>query len=165
MSEIQELDRKSSFIFVGDLNAHHQEWLKSVSPTDRHGNAAFDFANLSGCSQLIKEPTHKLDNCLDLLLTDVLGVVDSVVDLSLGNSDHSSNSFSVKVGFKITNITFSRKVYQKSHINWPCFGGDLCNSSLPPIRTDDGSVTYDPSKKAEVFSTVFRINRVIRYSS
>ena len=30
------------------------------------------------------------------------------------------------------------------------------NSSLPPIRTDDGSVTYDPSKKAEVFSTVFQ---------
>ena len=68
MSDIQELDRKSSFIFVGNLNAHHQEWLKSVSPTDRYGNAAFDFANLSGCSQLIKEPTHKLSNCLDLLL-------------------------------------------------------------------------------------------------
>ena len=30
------------------------------------------------------------------------------------------------------------------------------NSSVLPIRTDDGSVTYDPSKKAEVFSTVFQ---------
>ena len=29
------------------------------------------------------------------------------------------------------------------------------NSSLPPIRTDDGSVTYDSSKKADVFSIVF----------
>ena len=30
------------------------------------------------------------------------------------------------------------------------------NSSLPAIRTDDGSVTYDPSKKVEIFSTVFQ---------
>ena len=54
MSDIQELDRKSSFIFVGDLNAHRQEWLKSASSTDRHGSAEFDFANMSGCTQLIK---------------------------------------------------------------------------------------------------------------
>ena len=81
MSEIRELDRKSSFIFVGDMNAHHQEWLKSVCPTDRHGNAEFDFTNLSGCTQLIKKPTHKLGNCPDLLFTDVPGVVDPLVDL------------------------------------------------------------------------------------
>ena len=29
MSDIQELDKKSSFIIVGDLNAHQQKWLKS----------------------------------------------------------------------------------------------------------------------------------------
>ena len=68
MSEIQELDRKSAFIFVGDLNAHLQEWLQSVSPTDHHGIAAFDFTNLSGCTQLIKEPTHNFGHCLDAWL-------------------------------------------------------------------------------------------------
>ena len=51
-----------------------------MSPTDCDGIAAFDFANLSGCRQLMKELTYKLGNCLDLLLTDVLGVVDSLVD-------------------------------------------------------------------------------------
>ena len=45
MTDIQELDRKSSLIFVGDLNAHHQEWLKPVNSTDRLGIAAFNFAN------------------------------------------------------------------------------------------------------------------------
>ena len=30
------------------------------------------------------------------------------------------------------------------------------NSFLTPIRTDDGSFTYDPSKMAEVISTVFQ---------
>ena len=53
-----EFDRNLSFIFVGDLNAHHQEWLKYVNPTDCYGIAAFDFANMYGCTQLIKEPTH-----------------------------------------------------------------------------------------------------------
>ena len=57
-----------------------------MSPTDRHGIAA----NLSGCTQLTKEPTHKLGNCLDLLLTNVLGMVDPLVNPPLGNSDHSS---------------------------------------------------------------------------
>ena len=31
------------FVFVGDANAHHSEWLESVSPTDRHGRDALDF--------------------------------------------------------------------------------------------------------------------------
>ena len=110
MSDIQELDRKSSFIFVGILNAHHQEWLKFTILTDRCSLAAFDFENLSGFTQLIKEQTYKLDSYLDLLLSDVPGVVDPPVDLPLGYSDHSYNSVSVKMGFIILNITFSRKV-------------------------------------------------------
>ena len=71
MSDIQELDKELSFSFVGDLNADHQMWLKFVSPMVRHGITAFNFANLIGCIQFIKELTHKFGNCLDLLLADV----------------------------------------------------------------------------------------------
>ena len=140
MSDIQELDRKSSFIFVGDTNAH-QEWLKSASPTDRPGIAAFYFTNLSGCTQLVHEPTHKLGNCLDLLLTDVPGVMDPVVDPPLGNSDHSSILFSVKMGFKIPNITFSWKVYLKSRVDWPCVGEDLCNFNCSAVYNSPNPVS------------------------
>ena len=56
MSNIQREDRKIDFIFVGDLNVHHRDWLGSVSGTDRHGVAAYDFSNLSGCVQLINGP-------------------------------------------------------------------------------------------------------------
>ena len=38
------------------------------------------------------------------------------------------------------------------------------NSSLPLIRTNDGSVIYGPSKKAEVFFAVFQNKKVIRNS-
>ena len=50
---------RASFLFVGDLNGHHQEWLGSTS-TNRHGVAAFDFATVSGCDQLVVGPTHAM---------------------------------------------------------------------------------------------------------
>ena len=59
-----------AFLFVGDLNGHHQEWLCSTT-TNRHGVAAFDFATVSGRDQLVVGPTHARGGTLDLLMTDV----------------------------------------------------------------------------------------------
>ena len=56
MTDIQQENRKAAFIFVGDVYAHHIEWLGSVSSTDHHGVVAYDFSNLSGCVQLINGP-------------------------------------------------------------------------------------------------------------
>ena len=100
-----------------------------MSPTNSHCIAAFDFPNLSGYTQLIKEPTHKLGNCLDLLLTNAPDVVDSLVDSPLDNSHHFSISFSVKMGFKIPSITFSQKVHLKSRVDWPRVSENICNSN------------------------------------
>ena len=44
-------------MFAGDLNGHHQEWLGSTT-MNRHGVAAFDFATVSGCDQLVVGTTH-----------------------------------------------------------------------------------------------------------
>ncbi len=66
----QTVSSKLNFVFVGDFNAHHREWLESVSPTDYNGRAALDFANVSGCSQLVAGPSHLARNRLDLVLTD-----------------------------------------------------------------------------------------------
>ena len=57
MAAVQAEDARASFLFVGDLNGHHQEWLGSMT-TNRHGVAAFDFATVSGCDQLVVGPTH-----------------------------------------------------------------------------------------------------------
>ena len=43
---VQAEDVRASFMFVGDLNGHHQEWLGSTT-TNRHGVAAFDFTKSS----------------------------------------------------------------------------------------------------------------------
>ena len=50
MAAVQAEDIRASFLFVGDLNGHHQEWSGS-STTNRHRVAAFDFATVSGCDQ------------------------------------------------------------------------------------------------------------------
>ena len=49
MAQVQSVDDKAVFVFVGDANAYHFKWLESVSPTDQHGHDALDFYNLLGC--------------------------------------------------------------------------------------------------------------------
>ena len=89
MAALQTEDIRASFLFVGDLNGHHQEWLGSTT-TNRHGVAAFDFATVSFCDQLVVGPTHARGETLDLLMTDVPDLVRVAVVAPIGNSDHSS---------------------------------------------------------------------------
>ena len=42
IAAVQADDVRASFLFVGDLNGHHQDWLGSLT-TNCHGVAAFDF--------------------------------------------------------------------------------------------------------------------------
>jgi hypothetical protein len=50
----QSVDDRAALVFIGDLNAHHSDWL-GYSRTNDHGVAASDFATSSGCSQLIRD--------------------------------------------------------------------------------------------------------------
>ena len=109
---------RSSFLFVGDLNGH-QEWLGSAI-TNRHGVAAFDFATVSGCDQLVVGPTHERGGTLDLLMTDVpdLVQVSVVAPIGIGNSDHSFLSAVISMAQAVPNLCVSRKVFLKHQVNW-----------------------------------------------
>ena len=137
MAMIQESDPKSCFVFVGDLNAHHQQWLDSISPTNRHGHAALDFSNLSGCTQLVSGPTHNSGNHLDLLLSDVPDVVEVSISPPIGKSDHSAISFDLITNFKVPKFTMSRRIYLKSRANWNNIACDLRNVSWSDIFKSD----------------------------
>ena len=54
--------------------------------------AAFDFAIVSGCDQLVVGPTHTRGGTLDLLMTDVPDLLRVAAIAPIGNSDHSSLS-------------------------------------------------------------------------
>ena len=84
MAAVQAEDVRASFLIVGDLNGHHQEWLGSTT-MNRHGEAAFDFATASGCDQLVVGPTHARGGTFDLLITDVPDLVRVVVVAPIGN--------------------------------------------------------------------------------
>ena len=99
---------------MGDFNAHHKEWLKSVSPTNCHGLRAQDFSSESGCSQLIQRPTHRSGNTLDLIFTDVPGVVFSNVGHPIGTSDHSFISAIIKTEQEVPELCSSHEIYLKS---------------------------------------------------
>ena len=125
MSEVQQTDRKSSFVFVGDFNAHHREWLGSVSQTDAHGRALLDFATNSSCQQLVAGPTHSPGNPLDLVLTDVPGVVSVVVLPPVGRSDHFSLLLSLNVDQPVMDFTVDKEVYVKTGIIWANVAADV----------------------------------------
>ena len=74
MVAVQAEDVRASFLFVSELNGHHQEWLGSTT-TNRPDVAAFDFATVSGSDQLVVGLAHARDGTLDLLMTDVPDLV------------------------------------------------------------------------------------------
>ena len=91
MAAVQAENIRASFMFVGDLNVYHPEWLGSTT-TNRHGVVAFVAATISSCDQLVVGVTHAHGGKLDLLMTDVPDLVRVAVVAPIGNSDHSSRS-------------------------------------------------------------------------
>ena len=58
--------------------------------TNSLGVAAFDFATVSGCDQLVVGPTHARGGTLDLLIADVPDLVWDAVVAPIGNSKSKS---------------------------------------------------------------------------
>ena len=97
MAAVQAECVRASLLFVGDLNGHHQEWLGSAT-TSRHGVAAFDFATVSGCDQLVVEPTHARGGTPDLLIS---------------------------MAQAVPNLCVSKKVFLKHQVNWSTVCGAM----------------------------------------
>ena len=58
MAAVQAEDVRASFLFVGDLNGHHQEWLDSTT-TNRHGISQ---QALVAISLLSAQPMHVVEH-------------------------------------------------------------------------------------------------------
>ena len=101
---------RASFLFVGDLNGHHQDWLGSTT-TNRHGVATFYFATVSGCDQLVVGPTHARGGTLDLLMTNVPDLVRVAVVAPISNSDHFSLSSVFSMAQAVPNLCVRSKFF------------------------------------------------------
>ena len=92
MVAVQAEDVRASFLFVGDLNGHHQEWLGSTT-TKCHMELRLFLTlqqSLVAISWLVVGPTNARGLTLDLLMTDIPDLVWVAVVAPIGNSDHSS---------------------------------------------------------------------------
>ena len=140
IGRVQSVDDKSVFVFVGDSNTHHSEWLESVSSTDWHDSDALDFCNLSGCEQLVNCPTHIAGNRLDLVMTDVPDIVDVSVGTPLGTSDHCFVSCVLRVEQSVLEYNIRSTIFLKHRTNWNnvrravrCFTWSTMLKSADPI--------------------------------
>ncbi|CAK1600021.1 unnamed protein product [Parnassius mnemosyne] len=83
----------AEIVILGDLNAHHAEWLGSRL-TDHAGRSVYDFALAYGLTQLVTSPTRIPDvedhtpSLLDFLLTSHPDGYQVSVDAPLGSADH-----------------------------------------------------------------------------
>ena len=147
----------ASFLFVGDFNGHHQEWLGSTT-TNRHGVAAFDFATVSCCDQLVVGPTHARGGTLDLLMTDVH---DLVRVAPIGNSDHSSLSAVISMAQAVPNLCISRKVFLKHKVNWNSVCRAIQDLPWRNIRLADNPVDVS-NKRLSILVGRYVPTKVIR---
>ena len=110
--------KASICILAGDFNCHHREWLGSRSPTDEEGKFALNMCNSYGLTQIVNGPTHKLGNCLDLIMTDAPNLLSSIeIDSEIGTSDH----YTVKAAFEVSSLSESsppRYVWLYKKADW-----------------------------------------------
>ena len=139
MATVQAEDVLASFLFVGDLNGHHQEWFGSTT-TNLHGVAAFDFATVSGCDQMVIGPTHTRGGTLDLLMTDVPDLVSVATVAPIGNSDYSSLSVVISMAQAVPNLCVNRKVFMKHQANWNTVCGTILELLWHNIWLSDNPV-------------------------
>ena len=140
MGQIQSLDRKAVFCFLGDFNAHHKDYLGSPR-TDGHGKNLWDFATNSDCTQLVTGPTHRGGGTLDLVLTNVPDLCRVTTNGPIGNSDHSSISTTILTHQHVPNFCVSKTVYQKSRIAWDSVRDAFTNLPWSEVIGSDHPVT------------------------
>ena len=140
----------SSLIVTGDFN------LPSVDWDTHHSNVAIErsfldlFHNL-GMDQIINEPTHKLGNTLDLILTDDPRLISGVnvnSGWNLCKSDHFPITFHVNLRAKRRKQA-NRRVYNFKQAKWD-------NINLKLSQTDWNNILSDNDNDIEVCWSNFK---------
>ena len=139
MGRIQSEDPKSVFLFAGDFNSHHMEWLGSPR-NDNHGVAAHNFSSLSDCTQLVRGPTHVGGGVLDLVLTNVPDLCRVVVGGPIGKSDHSHIDLTLNTSARAPGFDCSHEVLLKTRVNWDVVRAEVAQLPWGRIYRSDTMV-------------------------
>ena len=116
MARVHSVNDKAVFVFVGDANAHHSEWLESVSPTDRHAWAWCSWFLKSVLLWAVASLSHSHCRWLDFVMTDVPDIVDAYVSTPLGLLITALSV--VCFGLSILKYNIRSTVFLKHRTNW-----------------------------------------------
>ncbi|XP_045450409.1 uncharacterized protein LOC123659201 [Melitaea cinxia] len=148
----------AQMVFLGDFNAHHQDWLFPYQNTDHAGREALKFALSLDLTQLVQEATRVPDvddhtpNCLDLLLTTDPDRSSVSVAAPLGTSDHCVVKSVSNFHPLHTGPTGTRRVWRYKSADWDEMRHFF--ASYPWRRTCFSS--SDPSSCEQEISEVIR---------
>ncbi|XP_045449660.1 uncharacterized protein LOC123658266 [Melitaea cinxia] len=148
----------AQMVFLGDFNAHHQDWLFPYQNTDHAGREALKFALSLDLTQLVQEATRVPDvddhtpNCLDLLLTSDPDRSSVSVTAPLGTSDHCVVKSVSNFHPLDTGSTGTRRVWRYKSADWDEMRHFF--ASYPWRRTCFSSC--DPSSCEQEISVVIR---------
>ena len=124
MAKVQSVNRGAPFLFVGSVNAYHEEWLGS-STTNLHRKAACDCTSSSDFVQMVKKPSHFNAAVITLVLTDVPDVVEIRVGSPIGTSNHSFVFIDVVLKQPISQLVCRQEVYLKTSVDWELVREDV----------------------------------------
>ncbi|CAH2097689.1 unnamed protein product [Euphydryas editha] len=111
-------------VFLGDFNAHHEQWLFPYQKTDHAGREAYKLALTMNLSQLVDQATRVPDvenhtaNCLDLLLTTEPDRYQVSVSAPLGSSDHCLVKSVLTCPPPDSNPRRTRRVWRYKSADW-----------------------------------------------
>ena len=88
-------------------------------------------------------PTHAYGNRLDLVLTDVPGVVDVKVCAPIGRSDHCALRVDLTLKQQVPQFSVRREVYLKGRVCWDAVRDDLAAISWGAVyRSPEPEVAF-----------------------
>ena len=119
ISEYKQFD--SQFIgtlIVGDLNVHHERWLKHSNGITPEGRCLFEFCCEHGFHECVKKPTRD-NHLLDLVLTDL---DESVVRTTVHPRISDHNIIDVSLQFSLAMCSANvREVWCYKDADWKRF--------------------------------------------
>ena len=119
----------TSVIITGDLNIHHQRWLKYSRENSIIGAEMKTLCDFHGLTQLVKEPTRK-EYLLDLAITDIGG---STVKVLPCIADH--NALLVKIPRPaIEEEEIQREVWLLKQAKWKIMKKELASIDWGCLR-------------------------------
>lgn len=125
LRNVISMKKYKAHVIIGDFNLSNISWSNN-SASNELERSFLDMFNDLGLSQMIQTPTHEKGRILDILLTNVPGIISNINVLDkdkVCNSDHFGILFDLKTKIKHKNKKVKLLNYKKA--NWEGLNTDL----------------------------------------